>query len=388
MGRKKLLVVMICLIVLGMLAGCASESASVQMQPESAAVEETEQVPASADDTAKEEMIEEQQVSEEIIPEEPALPPMEPAEQIRMLGIPVQLQKDGGTRFVPVKNGDAYDQNVLSLDEETWTALKEDLREQDGISYAPLDRLTELIELEQGETEAGIVYYAKRISIGEVPEGVKVPILMYHAVSDDCWGYSDLFVSPSRLEEQLAWMTENGYDAIWMEDLCHLEDYDKPVVLTFDDGYDDNYTELFPLLQKYNVKATVFVIAGSLGQPHKMTAEQVTELSQSGLVSIQSHSMTHPYLNTLTQEQLEWELGESQRIIASLTGKIPNVLCYPSGGFNQLTIDVAKQYYDYGMRMAGYLYNTSVDPFRIQRFYISRQSPLSDFQYYIKQTDQ
>ncbi|MCQ2420518.1 MAG: polysaccharide deacetylase family protein [Clostridia bacterium] len=358
MERRIRLAGLLCLAAALLLSGCAKNPKTVQPLPETAAAEPVQVLPAQQSE-AEEYTDSEQPSSKQEQPEVPVLPPMEPAEQIRMLGVPVQLQTDGETRFVPVKIGDA-----------------------------PRDKVAELLELERGETEAGVMYYAKRISVGDVPEGVKVPILMYHAVSDDCWGYSDLFVSPAKLEEQLAWMTENGYDAIWMEDLCHLEDYDKPVVLTFDDGYDDNYTELFPLLQKYNVKATIFVIAGSLGQPHKMTAEQVTELSQSGLISIQSHSMTHPYLNSLTQEQLEWELGESQRIIASLTGKIPNVLCYPSGGFNQLTIDVAKQYYDYGMRMAGYLYNTSVDPFRIQRFYISRQSPLSDFQYYIKQTDQ
>ena len=387
MERRIRLAGLLCLAAALLLSGCAKNPETVQPLPETAAAEPVQVLPAQQSE-AEEYTDSEQPSSKQEQPEVPVLPPMEPAEQIRMLGVPVQLQKDGETRFVPVKIGDANERGILTVEEELLTSVEEDLREQDGILYAPIDKVTELLELERGETEAGVIYYAKRISVGDVPEGVKVPILMYHAVSDDCWGYSDLFVSPAKLEEQLAWMTENGYDAIWMEDLCHLEDYDKPVVLTFDDGYDDNYTELFPLLQKYNVKATIFVIAGSLGQPHKMTAEQVAELSQSGLVSIQSHSMSHPYLNTLTQEQLEWELGESQRIIASLTGKIPNVLCYPGGGFNQLTIDVAKQYYDYGMRMAGYLYNTSVDPFRIQRFYISRKSPLSDFQYYIKQTDQ
>ena len=71
------------------------------------------------------------------------------------------------------------------------------------------------------------------------------------------------------------------------------EDYEKPVILTFDDGYDDNYTELFPLLQKYNAKATIFVIPKAIGTPHKMTAEQIYELSRSGLVSIQSHTYSH-----------------------------------------------------------------------------------------------
>ena len=58
------------------------------------------------------------------------------------------------------------------------------------------------------------------------------------------------------LEAQLQYLQENGYETIFFEDLSHLEQYEKPVILTFDDGYDDNYTVLYPLLEKYQTKAT------------------------------------------------------------------------------------------------------------------------------------
>lgn len=67
----------------------------------------------------------------------------------------------------------------------------------------------------------------------------------------------------------------------FFEDLAHLERYEKPVILTFDDGYDDNYTLLLPLLQKYHMKATIFMIAGDIGGPHKLTQPQLRELTQS-----------------------------------------------------------------------------------------------------------
>ena len=71
---------------------------------------------------------------------------------------------------------------------------------------------------------------------------------MYHAVSDNMWGIDELFVSPASMEEQLRYLVDNGYEPIWFSDLAELEQYEKPVILTFDDGYDDNYTELLPLL--------------------------------------------------------------------------------------------------------------------------------------------
>ena len=108
--------------------------------------------------------------------------------------------------------------------------------------------------------------------------GVRVPVLMYHAVGDDCWGEESLFVKPEELEKQLQYLSENGYETIFFEDLSHIEQYEKPVLLTFDDGYDDNAETLLPLLQKYGMKATIFLIAGDVGKPHKLTRAQLTEL--------------------------------------------------------------------------------------------------------------
>ena len=232
------------------------------------------------------------------------------------------------------------------------------------------------------------VYGGIYITTGARPftpaQSVNVPVLMYHAVSDDCWGASDLFVSPKDMEKQLAYLLENGYDPIWFEDLAHVEDYDKPVILTFDDGYDDNYTELFPLLQKYNVKATIFVIAkDTVGIAHKMTEAQIRELSDSGLVSIQSHAYSHGYLDSMSAEELEFEMTESKKIISRITGKTPYVLCYPSGRYNQLTIDVGEKHYNFGLKMTGGMYNTLDEAFHVNRYYIARSTDIHTFASYI-----
>ena len=158
------------------------------------------------------------------------------------------------------------------------------------------------------------------------------------------------------------------------------------MILTFDDGYDDNYTDLFPLLQQYQVKATVFIIGQDVsGTNHKMNEEQIREMSDSGLVSIQSHSFTHGDMGSMGEDTLEYEIGETQKVLTRITGKIPYVLCYPSGKFSSKTIEVAQRHnLNFALKMVGGLYNTSVDNvYKISRYYISRNTDIYTFSYYI-----
>lgn len=235
------------------------------------------------------------------------------------------------------------------------------------------------------DEEEGVSYITPGARKFEMPENVNVPVLMYHAVSDNCWGISELFISPSTMEEELKYLVENDYDPIWFEDLAHIEDYDKPVLLTFDDGYDDNYLELFPLLKKYNVKATIFVIGRDTnGDYHKMNEEQIREISDSGLVSVQAHGFTHENMDVMDEETLRFEMGETKKVISRLTGKTPYVLCYPSGRYSSLTLDLIDEYYDFGIKMNGGLYNTSADSvYEISRYYVPRGLGISAFAAYI-----
>ena len=229
------------------------------------------------------------------------------------------------------------------------------------------------------DDETGLRYLTPGAARFSIEQSVNVPVLMYHAVSDNLWGIDELFVSPASMEEQLRYLVDNGYEPIWFSDLAELEQYEKPVILTFDDGYDDNYTELLPLLRKYNVKATVFMIADAMGMQHKMTEEQVREMADSGLVSIQSHGLTHADMDAMDEETLIRELGESQRILTRVTGRQPSVLCYPTGRYSDLTLEVAERYYNFGLKMVGGQYNTADDPFLVSRYYVSRYTGLDSF---------
>lgn len=214
----------------------------------------------------------------------------------------------------------------------------------------------------------------------EIPEGLRAPVLMYHAVSDEVWGMESLFVSPQTLREQLEYLRDNGYTPIFFEDLPDAADVEKPVLLTFDDGYADNYSELFPLLQEFGFKATVFVIPDNLGKPNFLTEEQVKEMADSGLVAIESHTMTHALLDSLSPEETERELTQSQNAIAAITGVVPQVLSYPEGRYSYFTVLIAKKLYPYATRRMDRCYVTGKEPlWRIPRYFVARQTELDEF---------
>ena len=211
--------------------------------------------------------------------------------------------------------------------------------------------------------------------------GVEVPVLMYHSVSDDCWGIRELFVSPKEMEKQLAYMAQQGYTGLWFSQLDRANEMEKPVILTFDDGYDDNYTQLFPLLKKYNIRATVFVVTNFVGQPHYLTQEQILEMAQSGLVEFQSHTVYHPNLDEVSPDIQRIQLSQSKAWLARLLHRIPTVLCYPAGRTNATTLELAREYYDFGLLMqAGGCYSTDDDPYKVSRYYVARHTSLAQFQ--------
>lgn len=259
--------------------------------------------------------------------------------------------------------------------------MKQEMLTHQRKIYIPLEEFCQILGISILNDEAqSHIYCTSGIADLQIPQGVSVPVLMYHAVSDDLWGFEELFVSPSDMEQQLAYLAENGYDPIFFEDLPDLENYDKPVILTFDDGYLDNYTQLYPLLEKYNAKATVFVITSAMGVSQRsMTQEQVKELSDSGLVSIQSHTVNHPELSSLDEAQQLAEIRDSQLEVARMTGREPHVLCYPSGERSETTKELTAQYYNFGIDMNGGLYTTGDDPMTVSRYYVSRYTTLDEF---------
>ncbi len=181
-----------------------------------------------------------------------------------------------------------------------------------------------------------------------LPASARVPILMYHYISEPPPGADryriDLSVTPQDFERQLRYLATNGYTTISLYDLyAHLSLGralpPKPIVLTFDDGYRDHYEHAFPLLQKYGMRATFFITTDfiNFGNPHHLTWEMVKEMSAAGM-DIESHARTHRDLRNRDFQFLVWEiLGPIEQITAH-TGKRPRFFCYPSGRYDDAVI--------------------------------------------------
>jgi peptidoglycan/xylan/chitin deacetylase (PgdA/CDA1 family) len=191
---------------------------------------------------------------------------------------------------------------------------------------------------------------------GPTPDGItrtlRVPILMYHYISTPPDGADiyrrDLSVSPALFEGDLKYLADAGYHVITLDDLLYAlaqgrELPAKPVILTFDDGYEDNYTNAFPLLQKYDMVGNFFIISDFVNQerPGYMTWPQIEEMAAAGQ-HFGSHSRDHPNLSGQSVDYLVWQALGGKEALEEHLGQHPLWISYPSGQYDDRTIAVYK----------------------------------------------
>jgi peptidoglycan/xylan/chitin deacetylase (PgdA/CDA1 family) len=181
---------------------------------------------------------------------------------------------------------------------------------------------------------------------------------MYHYISDppaDADIYRvDLSVSPSRFESHLKYLKENGYQAITLDELLDFLTTgkplpEKPVVLTFDDGYVDNYASAFPLLQKYGMVGHFFIITDFVNEKRAeyMTWPQIEEMSAAGQ-RFGSHSRNHPDLKGKSADYLVWQALGGMEAIQEHLGYHPRWISYPAGSYDARTKAVYKSAHYWG----------------------------------------
>lgn len=225
-----------------------------------------------------------------------------------------------------------------------------------------------------------------------------VPILMYHRIADIAGDRNSL--PPAMFARQLQYLRDHGYQTI---SLAFLNEHRltgralpaKPVILTFDDGYEDNFLTALPLLKTFGMTASLFFLSGWAGRsndwedypgkPHcrMMSWEQLAYWHESGM-EIGSHTVNHPFLSTLSLPEMTYELTESKALIEGRLGCPIEFLCYPYGDFDERVkgAAVAAGYQGALAIFAG----TSLwrdDMFALKRIVISSRQPLWEFSFKI-----
>jgi peptidoglycan/xylan/chitin deacetylase (PgdA/CDA1 family) len=177
-----------------------------------------------------------------------------------------------------------------------------------------------------------------------------VPVLIYHHVD---YGTSIYSVTPERLERDLQQLKGSGYQTIT---LAALRQYvegrgtvpEKAVVITFDDGFADQYTDAFPLLVRYGMTAVFFVTVGDVGSEGHMSAIQMITMAKTGM-EFGSHTIRHQLLPTLDDVTLRDEVFGSRRVLAGVLGIPVTAFAFPGGN---LDFRVVQSVHDGGYLMA------------------------------------
>lgn len=179
-----------------------------------------------------------------------------------------------------------------------------------------------------------------------LPASARVPILMYHHIADAPPEADavrrDLSVSPANFGKQMDWLVANKYETISLADLAdHLTTGRalpaRPVILTFDDGYDDNYTYAYRILKQHGQTGTFFIITDAAGNREYMTWDQIAEMSRNGM-AIEPHGRTHADLAVSSPADTVWQVQGSRAALQDKTGQPVRFYCYPSGKYTAQTI--------------------------------------------------
>lgn len=170
---------------------------------------------------------------------------------------------------------------------------------------------------------------------------VEIPILMYHSISTG----NALRVPPAEFEQQMQFLQAAGYYTLTPAELYQAFETntvpaEKVVMITFDDGYTDNYTAALPVMKRYGIASTVFMITGTTGKPNHLTVEQMKEMQQQQ-VTIESHTVNHQELNLLPEATQLAELVDSKQFLKDVLNYDSLMLSYPVGRYNESTLVAA-----------------------------------------------
>jgi peptidoglycan/xylan/chitin deacetylase (PgdA/CDA1 family) len=225
---------------------------------------------------------------------------------------------------------------------------------------------------------------------------IKLPVLMYHHVGSASVGpYSRLTIEPSDFEKQIRWLAAHGYSTIRSQDWIEWRQNQralpqKPIMITFDDGYADVIKYALPLLHRYHFTALIFVVTSLLGRtnewdeldgwgPHRLvTAAQIREWASLGF-EFGAHSRTHRNLTTLSAKDVQDEIVGSSSDLERILGTRPVSFAFPWGATNDLVSELAGRTFDLCLTVEEGFNFTTTDRCNIRRLMVNPNESLLGF---------
>ena len=184
---------------------------------------------------------------------------------------------------------------------------------------------------------SSVLYHGQKW-LGNRSLGVR--ILTYHRVNDETSNYVTV---PVRLfEEQINYLASEGFKTITLTDLLNGQYDERSIVITFDDGFGDNFENAFPILKRYGFQATIFCITNKINKLGYLDLSEIKEMNHAGF-SFGSHTNSHLHLASLGREQKWKEITSSKKILEDMLGTEISFFCYPYGEYDQETIDFVWQ---------------------------------------------
>ncbi len=217
-----------------------------------------------------------------------------------------------------------------------------------------------------------------------------VPILMYHYISTPPVATDkirmSLSVTPEMFEAQVKLLADNGFTTITLFDLYNAVATGqalpaKPIILTFDDGYVDNYEQAFPILKKYGLTGTFFVLTGPADakDPAYLSWDMIKAMSDAGM-DMQLHSKEHVDLRHRRYEDLVWHIIGGRQSIEGHTGKLVVFMAYPSGKYDSTVVKFLADNNFWGaVTTESGRTHTAADALKWTRVRIAGQLRLADF---------
>ncbi|NME83118.1 polysaccharide deacetylase family protein [Clostridium sp. SM-530-WT-3G] len=224
--------------------------------------------------------------------------------------------------------------------------------------------------------------YNDNSSITLVNDNRGIPVLYYHSVNDSV--DNEVTISPSLLKKELEYIKNQGYTTLSLKE---VENYilnnqpipEKSILITFDDGYMDNYYNAYPILKELNMKATIFCITSELDGSYYLSEDAIKEMSKNN-IDIESHTLNHPHLNSLTYDEQLKELTESKAKLENITGNKITAIAFPFGDYNEDSIKAAKNSgYTLAFTTNKGFASRDNNPLELDRIYVSSYYDMDTF---------